>query len=277
MLFNFRLRPVHDVAPWGQEGDYRLSWFGLTDGWYWLDCGGHELFRYSDSIIKSWYHEGHQSAGSPYVDYHVVRLWEDVLDMLPDVLSPVPLNLLARIQPGPEADLWVDQVFEFAFPDEHETSQSTENKFDAVTGWLGQRRLDSGYLNQAPSIWLWSDGKVVFIRWDNADLLLDGHKLWTAELGTYSLPVEEFIKEVHSFDRRLIAAMNERVQSVRRHWNRPEIRIDTEALLAEQEERSQWLNEALERMSNTEPPDWNKVIDAISFFERAGYPIRQKR
>jgi len=274
MLFEFQLRPIEKVVPWGNEGDYSLGWFGLTDGWHWLQCGEEELFRYSDSVLASGKYEGRQQSDPPYADYQVVRLWEDVLDMLPDVLSPVPLNLLDKIQPGLEADSWIDRVFEFAFPEGCETSQSTENKFDAVTEWLGQRRLDSGYLKQGPRIWLWSDGKNVFVRWDNAGLVLDGHEMWTAQSGTYSLPLEEFIEEVRSFDRRLIAAMNERVQSIRQHWNRPEIRIDKEALLVEQEQRSQWLNEALERLKTTEPPDWNRVIDAISYFEKMGYPIR---
>src|SRR5262245_36658809 len=195
MLFNFQLRPVQDVAPWGREGDYRLSWFGLTDGWYWLDCGGHELFRYSDSIIKSWEHEGRQPADPPYVDYQIVRLWEDVLDILPEVLSPIPLNLLQRIEPGVESDLWYRQVFEYVFPEESEASQVIQDKFGVATRWFGQRFLNSGYIKQGPRIWLWSDGKTVFIRWDNTDFVLDGHKLWTAQSGTYSLPVEKFVEE----------------------------------------------------------------------------------
>ncbi len=36
MVFNFRLAPLEQVAPWGDPGDPRLRWFGLTDGEY---CG----------------------------------------------------------------------------------------------------------------------------------------------------------------------------------------------------------------------------------------------
>ena len=35
-----------------------LHWFGLTQGWYWIEAGGPEPL--------------------PYVDYYVVRLWEDL-------------------------------------------------------------------------------------------------------------------------------------------------------------------------------------------------------
>jgi hypothetical protein len=106
MLFNFQLRPIEEVAPWDQEGEYSLSWFGLTDGWYWLDCDGHELFRYSDAIIESWKYEGRQPAVPPCVDYQVVRLWGDILQILPDVLSPVPAKLIHKTEPGLEAGLW---------------------------------------------------------------------------------------------------------------------------------------------------------------------------
>lgn len=273
MLFNFQLRPVHEIAPWGCEGDYSLSWFGLTDGWFWLDCGGHELFRYSTPIIKSWKYEGRQTDDLPYADYQVVRLWEDILQILPHVLSPVPKNLLERIEPGLPASMWHLQVAEIIFEDDREVSKLDEERFDAATEWLQLRKLDSLYLKQGPRIWLWSDGKNVFIRWDNTDLVLDGYELWTAQSGIHTLPLKDFIEEVRSFDRRLMAAMNERVQSIQQQWNRPEIRIDKEALLIEQEERSRWLNESFERLRISEPPEWKAVIDAIAYFERNCCPI----
>lgn len=51
MLFRFRLRPVADVMAWGDAENQHLHWFGLTDGWYWLDAGGSELFRYDAALV----------------------------------------------------------------------------------------------------------------------------------------------------------------------------------------------------------------------------------
>jgi hypothetical protein len=42
--FRFELRPLDEVEPWGDDPP-SLSWFGLTDGWYWIEAGGHELLR----------------------------------------------------------------------------------------------------------------------------------------------------------------------------------------------------------------------------------------
>ncbi len=58
----------------------------------WLVLAGprrHRLFRYDDAYLAQ-----HPMVPStpdcPYADYYVVRLWEDLLDLLPAVLSPAP-------------------------------------------------------------------------------------------------------------------------------------------------------------------------------------------
>ena len=38
MLFEFVLRPLEEVQPWGVD-EPTLHWFGLTDGWYWIEAG----------------------------------------------------------------------------------------------------------------------------------------------------------------------------------------------------------------------------------------------
>lgn len=45
MLFNFMLRPTAEIAPWGTPDNPTLSWFGLSDGWYWISIAGDEIFR----------------------------------------------------------------------------------------------------------------------------------------------------------------------------------------------------------------------------------------
>jgi hypothetical protein len=273
MLFQFQLRPIDDVVPWGSEGDYSLSWFGLTDGWYWLKCGEEELFRYSDVLLAKWKHEGLQPTDLPYVDYQIVRLWEDVLEMLPEALAPVPMELLRKMSPSIEALQWREQIAEFVFSDEREVSKPTEVHFDLATGWLQDRKLDVLYLNGGPKIWLWTDGTTMFIHWNNSNLTLAGLNKWASIKGTYSMPLETFIEEVRSFDRRLIEAMEKRVQAIRDLWNRPSIQIDKIALLAEQKERSLALSKVFQRVKNQQPVSWIKITDAITYFEEIGYKL----
>jgi hypothetical protein len=44
MLFNFRLRPLDQVIPWGDPEAPTFHWFGLSDGEYWIEAGGTTLF-----------------------------------------------------------------------------------------------------------------------------------------------------------------------------------------------------------------------------------------
>jgi hypothetical protein len=273
MLFNFQLRPINDVAPWQRDGEDFLNWFGLTDGWYWLKCGEEELFRYSGSVLASWKYEGRQQEYPPYVDYQVVRLWEDVLEMLPDVLTPIPEELLRKIEPGIDACKWRGDIAELVFPDGHEVSQPMEEHFDLATIWLQSRKLDVLHLKGGPRIWFWTDGTTMFIHWDNSDLTLDGHSEWASTKGTYCIPLEAFIEEVRSFDSRLIDAMKERVEAIRCSWDRPSIQIDKQALLVEQQQRACALSEAFQRVKDHYPTPWNTVAKAIKYFEDLGCVI----
>jgi len=74
--FRFILRPVKDVAPWGDER-LVLHWFALTEGWYWIEVGDHELLRYSERTLRRWAdEEGDGGVSIPYVDYYAARLWK---------------------------------------------------------------------------------------------------------------------------------------------------------------------------------------------------------
>lgn len=89
MQINSRLRPLHEVGPWGAAGQRRLHGFGLTDGWYWLDLDGTALFRCDDAYLAQ-HPMVPGTLDCPYADDYVARLWEDLLDLLPAILSPVP-------------------------------------------------------------------------------------------------------------------------------------------------------------------------------------------
>lgn len=90
MEFHFELRPLADPSA-------RVSWFTLSDGWFWVTLGDDEVFR---------------------VDYQVERYWERVCELAPGVLRPVPYDLVPFVESRREewaeveseaswdADLW---------------------------------------------------------------------------------------------------------------------------------------------------------------------------
>jgi hypothetical protein len=87
------------------------------------------------------------------------------------------------------------------------------------------------------------------------------------------MPLNTFIEEIKSFDRRLIETMGERVQGIRRSWDRPLIKIDKEALLREQQERANALAEAFQRVKNCKPTPWINIAKSIAYFEEQGFPL----
>ncbi|MEV6791726.1 DUF5984 family protein [Streptomyces sp. NPDC051320] len=50
MRLRFELTPLDRVVPWGERPV--LHWFGLTDGWYSVELGGHEVLRYSERTVR---------------------------------------------------------------------------------------------------------------------------------------------------------------------------------------------------------------------------------
>jgi hypothetical protein len=76
------------VLPWGDPPS--RHWFGLTDGWYWIEPAATNCCAGPGSM-----------ALRPCVDYQVVRLWEDITVLTPELLEPVPADLVPFIaSPG---------------------------------------------------------------------------------------------------------------------------------------------------------------------------------
>lgn len=254
MLFHFRLTPLSEVQPWGEEGSEELHWFGLTDGEYWIEAGGEELLRYSDAASE-------KLGWSGYCQYYVVRLHEDLLDMLPAVLETVPERLFPYLC-GPTCREWAKLATDWF---ERQERPSDEGYWDAVL-WSDARTMDTNYLTTAPVIRIFSTHEGVTICWDNSDLEVNGIPIWQATEGTYRLSREQFIDEVRSFHQRLMAAMEQRMREVLGGALPASIRIDRARLSDEQQLRSTWLDEALARPASS--TDWRTVQSAIAAIER---------
>lgn len=269
MLINFQLRPLEQIAPWGTAAQPTLHWFGLTDGWYWLEVGDQALFRYIDEALRLWPTPDAQAADLPYVDYYVVRFWEDLQEMLPAILEPIPQTILAQIPLGSQGIRWWRQMQERLAQETAAHASDLYSLLDQAIGWQRRRWLDVGYLPYGPRIWFWNDRRQILIHWDNRAVRRDSVQVWTASEGTLALPVTTFIDEVRAFDQRLIQAMHERVVSVQHHWPRPEIQIDIVGLLKEQAERSQWLERSLALADTHSATDWHAVAMSVKQVEDA--------
>jgi hypothetical protein len=240
--FRFSLRPLPDVVPWG--GDHpRLHWFGLTDGWYWIEVGGHELLRYSDRTLERWaLADGGVGAEMPYADYYAVRLWEDVLEMVGQLTEPVPPDLVGFV--SGELPDW---------PDEDVSPDAEE----AVI-WHSRHSMYMGPLTNAPRIRFWRtvvDGcDTVTVAWKHQG---ESDIEFAAPVsGRIVVPTGSFDTAVSAFDRELLAGMEERVAELEASGPPPGVALDLEQLRREQHDRARWLPRARARQVGT---DWAVV------------------
>ena len=252
MLFNFALVPLNEIRPWGGPGHENLHWFGLTDSQYRIEVGSATLLEYSEAARRR--------GASQFCDYQAARLHEDVIDIAPRALEPVPSDLVPFIAGAGRAKTLGRMS---AWCDEH--SEPLDDPYwsvvDAASTWIGMRQLDTAYLKPSADILIWSDESMVHIEWDNRQTAVDGSCPWTALFGKYSLPRSTFIAECRSFHERLMHAMSARVDDVAAGALSPEIRIDIEGLVREQEQRSRLSPLTFGALPS--PTDWAAVREAI--------------
>jgi hypothetical protein len=246
--FRFTLRPLQDVTPWGGDNP-TLHWFGLTDGWYWIEAGDHELLRYSDRTLSRWAAEdGDDSGGSdsgesnPHVDYYAARFWEDVLEMVSVLTETVPADLADFV--AAELPVWLP---------EDATPQA-----EAAADWHSSHSMYMGPLVNAPHVRLWRtivDGDdVVTVAWKNGS---DSDIEFAAPIaGRIVVPKSSFDAAVSELDRELLAAMEERVTALETTGPPPGVHVELGHLRREHRDRATWLARARARQVGT---DWAVV------------------
>lgn len=253
-LFQFELRALDQIQPWGTPGDPNLHWFGLTDGHYWIQAGEHKLFEYGSTAQA-------RLEVQRFCDYQVVRLYEDVVQLAPYALEEVP-QVLQRYIALDESKPWNHYWTKWCQAlDSRGTPEEGMNLLDDAGSWMGHRTLDSTYLTPSTNIIFWSDQDAVHVQWDNRDKVLQDCQAWSAQFGSWRLARAEFMDEVRSFHDRLMEQMAERVSQVAAGALSRNVRCDLEALRREQLERSQSIERRLRQPSP--PTDWPLVIAAV--------------
>lgn len=255
MLFNFNLRPLDQVSLWGGPGKRSLHWFGLTDGEYWIDAGAERLFEHAEGFSRK--HEGHR-----HLDYFVVRLHEDLLEILPKALEPVPPDLVQYIS-GERGRSWNARLSEWSDSAIDVLGDDLYWKiYEGASGWIWERDLNLSYLSHCPELRIWSAPELVHIEWNGWGVLVDGEAVWSASTGSFDLPRARFEAEVRDFDARLMQQMAQRVELMQHGPINRDLEIDLVGLEREQGERSHKLDAAFAAVSDTR--NWQAVREAIA-------------
>jgi hypothetical protein len=258
MLIDFELTPIEQVVPWGVTGNLSLHWFGLTDGQYWINVGEDRLFEYSDPA--------RHNDGKRYCDYQVARLFEDVMEMLPTILDPVPKDI-RRYVSGHSGREWM-KSYEYWAEQNLGADAGSEiwDIHDRAILLLSGRHLSTMHLSPSTSILMWSDDDNVHIEWDNSDKYIDGVLAWSATVGSFHLTREQFVIEVNAFQTKLFAEMHSRIEQVAAGGLRPDIQIDLPGLIAENERRQIEFAKVLGKNAGT---SWDEIRSAV--FEISSY------
>ena len=283
MLFNFQLFPFSELmteidyreASVEKRGHRQVSWYVLSDGWYWMDVGSTHLFRYTQQA-----HDLVQPLRSEnewYVDYFVSRFWEDILLILPALLEPLPPPLIERLSSISDWNDWLadkEEVWEVHNCNSEEKEDAEDEYEQEVVylstladDWWYARCLDTAYLISGPRIWFWSDGTLLYIGWDNRERLFEGISAWEAGIGQIVLPVTQFLTELHAFNQQLMDTMATRTTTASTYWPGSQLANDLDALQEEQQERSTWLANALLEAKNREATNWQGVLTSITIIE----------
>ncbi|ALC11499.1 DUF5984 family protein [Sphingopyxis sp. 113P3] len=252
MLIDFELTPIKEVVPWGTPGNHSLTWFGLTEGRYWINAGVATLFEYSDRV--------RHSDGSRYCDYYVARIFEDVMNMLPTILEAVPQDLRAYVS-GNSGREWIKACESWSEKNLDEGAEDeTWDTWERANLLLRDRFLETGYLSPSTSIVMWSDETDVHIEWGNRDKFIDGGLAWSAVSGSFHLPREKFVMEVEAFHARLFERMTSRIEQVAAGALHPDVQIDLPGLIAENERRQGMFAQALGQKGAT---PWDEIRSAV--------------
>lgn len=230
-MINFQLKKIEEISPWGsEEAGYNLHWFGLTDSFYWLDLGGHELLRYSDEFMTK--HSDHFSS-LPYVDYYLIRLIEDFQEIVPFVATSIPDHIFQYIRTASDMEYLEHRLHDW-FEGEH-SDEEYELIYDPIGAWLGNRKLDTGYLVGGPHLYFLRHGDHLVIRW-SSEYQDEGMKMWAEQKGEYVLAFGDFVKEVEDFLERFQSQME--IQLSLAYANLPsDIEINWDLVYKEHEKR----------------------------------------
>lgn len=235
--FRFGLTPLETVLARARG---ELHWFWLTDGWYCLDLGGHEVLRYGERTVRELRQDG---PAHPYVDYYVVRLWEDVIALVSEALEPVPPDLAgvaAQLEP------------QWTWRDTPEA--------DAALAWHSAGFLNIGYLRVAPLVRCWRTADTVTLAWEHGADPEGVVEFAGPQSGRVTVPTRVFLDAVADFDRALLAAMAERIAGLAAMPLPPGVTFDLAQLHREHRSRTAWLPRALARDRHT---DWSTIRTGV--------------
>ncbi|UJR83186.1 DUF5984 family protein [Sandaracinus amylolyticus] len=255
LRFEYRLTPLEQYEPWNAER--AVSWFELTDGEQVVRLGEQEIFSSQISVAE-------EHGQRRWLDYSVVRMWEDLLELFPYAKEPVPREIARRLDPGAGWDSWRDQAWKVIDAADGSMAAELEEAFN----WGRRRTLDVGHLVAAPRLTFARVDDIVIVTCEpRGDTSAMGWH-WLCEPARVELPLQSLVDEVERFSRTLLAEMAQRVAASGAGALAGRAIVDLTSLNAQHVRREEQLAAALRAVAS-EDEGWDRISHALHALDRA--------
>ena len=259
-IFQFKLKPLGHILPWGSTHEQSIHWFGLSDGEYWMELNGASLYEYSENFRKRI-----DLNASRYVDYYISRFVEDLFELLPHLQEQIPQELYEKV--NTQSSLWAyKKELQSCFSEEedadNEKAEAAFERHQLLTSWIDERTLSSGHLVAGPKLCFFRCGDKISLVWECPPEKDGNIDRWTSTGGEMEMEYDDLVKEIADLSRRFFAAMeNQMAQACAKDWG--EIRIDKRNLQNEHSQRAEAYRHQIEEFkkgSHAACTNWTEII-----------------
>lgn len=199
MKFNYSFKPL-DVLIRELKENNHINWFYLTDGCYNIEFNDVKLFEYTDTIVK----ENNMISNS--LDYYVIRIVEDIFEVLLNTLNPMPEDIFEfvnTIEKRKKIELIIEEALRNVSYEEYEKSLVL---FKIVSpGCIDTAYLKPGFDNYFFHI---NDDLYIFYDCETED------NIWTANKGIIKVNYNDFVNEFKLFVNNFMNDMEKRIDEV---------------------------------------------------------------
>lgn len=266
-LFDFKFKDLKTSIT--ESG---LVWYWLTDSFFWLNVGDDTLFQFSDEVLVIWAKSGHPLPTYSFekcMDYPLVRLWEDMINILPTIMEPVPIEFHKLfMQPLDVIDSYSEKWEAYSRLQEQKIRYSKHGLPFNKPFFFDNNTLHTGYIAASPKLHFWRYKDDMWFTWDFTNHIeIDENtqqqvNVWTANKGTYHLPFTEFMKEFENFNNRVISEMGVRINTILNSIELQKLypeNYDFDSLRQDHERRKHTLNNKIKNYSS--PFDWDELVE----------------
>ena len=238
MKFNYSLKPL-DVLIRELKENNQINWFNLTDGCYNIEFNDVKLFEYSDTIVKE------NNNISNNLDYYVIRIVEDIFEVLMNTLNPMPeyiFELVNTIEKRKKIELIIEETLRNVSYEEYEKSLVL---FKIVSpGCIDTAYLKPGFDNYFFHI---NDDLYIFYDCETID------NIWTAKKGIIKINYKDFVNEFQVFVCNFMNDMEKRIDESTCLLN-----VDLLDLKKEHNERLKNFEEMLKKIYHGDGKQYNE-------------------